>query len=77
MGLKVAGISILCQDARVWDGLWMAGTPCPYLGSIGDAAKAAWVENPSRAPEGTILRLSEVPVSIPAAADDYPHGNEN
>ena len=76
MGLKVAGISILCQDARVWDGLWMAGTPCPYLGSIGDAAKAAWVENPSRAPAGTILRSSEVPVSIPAA-DDYPYGDQN
>ena len=23
MGLKVAGISLLCQEVRVWDALWM------------------------------------------------------
>jgi len=43
MGLKVAGISILCQEVRVFDGLWMAGTPCPFMGKIGDAAKQEWV----------------------------------
>ena len=56
MGLKVAGISLLCQEVRVFDALWMAGTPCPYEGSIGDAAKEKWLENPTRAPEGTLIR---------------------
>jgi len=27
MGMKVAAVSVLCQDKRVWDGMWMAGTP--------------------------------------------------
>lgn len=57
MGLKVAGISILCQEVRVFDGLWMAGTPCPFMGKIGDAAKQEWVKNPEQAPEGSIVRL--------------------
>ena len=50
MGMKVAAVSVLCQDARVFDGMWMAGTPCPYKGSIGDAAKTNWEENPEHAP---------------------------
>ena len=27
-GMKVASVSILCQDPRVWDSMTMAGTPC-------------------------------------------------
>ncbi len=50
MGMKVAGVSLLCQDARVFDAMWMAGTPCPYKGRIGDAAQVAWLENPEDAP---------------------------
>jgi len=53
MGMKVAGVSILCQDARVFDGMWMAGTPCPYEGQIGDDAKQAWLDNPDAVPEGS------------------------
>jgi len=34
MGMKVAGVSILCQDARVFDGMWMAGTPRFEFGSL-------------------------------------------
>lgn len=44
VGLKVAAVSILCQDARVWDAMEMSGSPCPIGGSIGDAARKAWVE---------------------------------
>ena len=56
MGMKVAGVSILCQDARVFDGMWMAGTPCPYEGQIGDDAKQAWLDNPAAVPEGSDLK---------------------
>ena len=45
MGMKVAAVSVLCQDQRVWTGMMMAGTPCPYLGSIGEAARVQWEEN--------------------------------
>ena len=56
MGMKVAGVSILCQDARVFDGMIMAGTPCPYEGLIGDDAKKAWLDNPDDIPEGSNLK---------------------
>ena len=56
MGMKVAAVSIMCQDARVFDGMWMAGTPCPYEGQIGDDAKQAWLDNPAAVPEGSDLK---------------------
>ena len=46
MGMKVAAVSVLCQDRRTFDAMTMAGTPCPYLGEIGDAATDGWEENP-------------------------------
>ena len=42
MGMKVAAISTLCIDARVFDSMWMAGTPCPFMGKIGNEALEAW-----------------------------------
>ena len=42
MGMKVAAVSIMCQDPRVFDAMEMAGTPCPFLGKIGDEAQAEW-----------------------------------
>ena len=54
-GMKVASVSILCQDPRVWDSLTMAGTPCPYMGSIGEEASKAWKENPDMIPEGSFV----------------------
>ena len=35
MGMKVAAVSVMCQDKRVFDAMMMAGTPCPYNGMIG------------------------------------------
>ena len=49
--MKVAAVSTLCQDARVFDAMWMAGTPCPYMGAIGDDAKAGWEKNTDEVPE--------------------------
>lgn len=45
MGMKVAAVSMLCQDERVFDAMMMAGTPCPYEGKIGDQAKKLWEES--------------------------------
>ena len=50
MGMKVAAVSTLCQDYRVFDAMMMAGTPCPYKGKIGDEALVAWQENPRNVP---------------------------
>ena len=38
MGMKVAAVSVLCQDRRVYDAMEM-GTPCPFLGKIGEQAR--------------------------------------
>jgi len=42
MGMKVAAVSVMCQDTAVFDAMMMAGTPCPYDGQIGEAAKLGW-----------------------------------
>ena len=41
-GMKVAAVSILCQDERVFEAMLMAGTPCPFEGKIGKNALAQW-----------------------------------
>ena len=60
MGMKVAAVSVLCQDKRVWEGMWMAGTPCPYLGNIGKAATEAWKDNDYQAPTIESLQKEKV-----------------
>ena len=55
MGMKVAGVSLLCQDARVFDAMMMSGTPCPYSGSIGADAMKAWNINYLEAPEDSLF----------------------
>ena len=50
MGMKVAAVSIMCQDERVFDAMMNAGTPCPYDGLIGSDAKSAWEVNPEKRP---------------------------
>src|SRR5210317_811698 len=42
MGMKVAAVSVMCQDPAVFDAMMMAGTPCPYNGQIGEAARIGW-----------------------------------
>ena len=54
-GLKVASISLLATDPRVFDSLVMAGTPPPYMGSIGSEALEKWKSNPNMIPEGSTV----------------------
>ncbi len=68
MGLKVAGISILCQEVRVFDGLWMAGSPCPFMGKIGNAARDEWIKYPEKSPEGSIIRAEADKIKAAALA---------
>ena len=51
MGMKVAAVSVMCQDQRVFDAMMNAGTPCPFDGKIGAEAKTAWED-----PENQHLR---------------------
>ena len=50
MGMKVAAVSTMCQDPRVFKAMMMAGTPCPYDGLIGQEAKVAWETNVEEQP---------------------------
>jgi hypothetical protein len=51
MGMKVAAVATMCQDRRVFDAMLSAGTPCPYEGQIGIAAKIAWEQNQDKIPQ--------------------------
>jgi len=51
MGMKVAAVSVICQDRRVFDAMSMAGTPCPYNGKIGEEAYELWKKNPQEMPK--------------------------
>ena len=50
-GMKIAAVSLLCQDERVFFAMEMAGTPCPFEGKIGPEALEQWnkydVERPN------------------------------
>ena len=50
-GMKVAAVSILCQDARVHAAMQSAGTPCPWNGKIGPNAQAMWDKYPELRPD--------------------------
>ena len=50
MGMKVAAVSVMCQDPRIFDAMMQAGTPCPYDGMIGAQARAMWKANEDQQP---------------------------
>jgi hypothetical protein len=49
--MKVAAVSILCQDARVFQSMAHAGTPCPFNGKIGSEALAEWNKYDKQRPD--------------------------
>jgi len=49
--MKVAAVSILCQDARVFQSMVHAGTPCPFNGKIGSDALAEWNKYDKQRPD--------------------------
>ena len=51
MGMKVGSVAMLCQDARVFQAMEMAGTPCPYMGKISGEAAELWAKNPEKRPD--------------------------
>ena len=69
MGMKVAAVSTLCRDYRVFDAMWMSGTPCPFMGKIGDDAKSSWEKNLDIMPEDSEIRVREEAVVLAAAQE--------
>jgi hypothetical protein len=67
MGMKVAAVSLMCQDTRVFDAMMNAGTPCPYKGMIGEEAKAGWAANNEETPKDEENILDDQDVQTGAA----------
>ena len=63
MGMKVAAVSLLTQDYRVFDAMWSAGTYPPINGKIGVEAKDEWLKNKHLIPKGSFL-LDEKEIAI-------------
>ena len=49
--MKVAAVSKLCQDSRVFSAMAHAGTPCPFNGKIGDEALDEWNKYDQQRPD--------------------------
>ncbi len=51
MGMKVASVSLMCQNAQVWRAMFMSATPCPIIRSgklvVGKNAILAIKQNPN------------------------------
>ncbi len=51
MGMKVASVSLMCQNAQVWRAMFMSATPCPIIRSgkllVGKNAILAIKQNPA------------------------------
>lgn len=59
MGMKVAAVSLLSSDYRVFDSMWASGTfpPSPLTSAIGLDAKTEWENNPELIPEGSMVKV--------------------
>ena len=73
--MKVAAVSILCQDARVFQSMMHAGTPCPFNGKIGGDALEEWNKYDEQRPDyeeytKTLRYMEEVDAKITEAMDD-------
>ena len=44
LGMKVAAISLMCQDENVWNAMKSAGSVCPIDGLISEQAEKRWEE---------------------------------
>lgn len=73
MGMKVAAVSVLCQDPRVFDAMTDAGTPCPYNGMIGAEAQQAWLDNADEIPNGSKYKADY----IEARVEEQPKGDND
>jgi hypothetical protein len=71
MGMKVASVSLLSQDYRVFDAMWSAGTYPPINGKIGIEAKEEWLINKHLIPEGSFLLDEKEIVEVKEGNDEF------
>jgi len=73
--MKVAAVSILCQDSRVFSAMAHAGTPCPFNGKIGGDALDEWNKYDKQRPDyeeyvSALRYMEEVDNEILEGLDD-------
>ena len=71
MGMKVAAVSLLTQDYRVFDAMWSAGTYPPINGKIGLEAKEEWLVNKHLIPNGSFLLDETEIVEVKESNNDF------
>tara|TARA_S200002703_G_scaffold56970_1_gene49714 strand:- start:1498 stop:2043 length:546 start_codon:yes stop_codon:yes gene_type:complete len=72
MGMKVAAVSLLSDDPRVFDAMIMAGTPPPINGKIGAEALEEWKINPELIPEGSkVFNQKEITKPVKGSNDEF------
>jgi len=72
MGMKVAAVSLLSDDPRVFDAMIMAGTPPPINGKIGTEALEEWKLNPDLIPEGSkVFIQKEITKTVEGSSDEF------
>ena len=71
MGMKVAAVSLLTQDYRVFDAMWSAGTYPPINGKIGLEAKEEWLVNKHLIPEGSYLLNEKEITDVKESNNDF------
>ena len=70
MGMKVAAVSLLSSDPRVFDAMIMAGTPPPINGKIGAEALEEWKLNPDLIPEGSKVFNKQETITTTEGTDE-------
>tara|TARA_R100001198_G_C5167451_1_gene169846 strand:- start:87 stop:632 length:546 start_codon:yes stop_codon:yes gene_type:complete len=70
MGMKVAAVSLLSSDPRVFDAMIMAGTPPPINGKIGKEALEEWKNNPNLVPKGSKVFEEKEEIIVKEGSDD-------
>ena len=70
-GMKVAAVSLLSQDHRVFDAMWSAGTYPPINGKIGIEAKEEWLLKKHLIPEGSFLLDQKEIVEVKEGNDEF------
>ena len=58
-GMRVASVALLCQDPAIFEAMRMAGTSCPYLGSIGSEAAELWEIHSNEVPSLSVEKKSK------------------
>lgn len=66
MNMRVAALSVLCNDPMIWRAMMDSNSPCPIDGLIGDEAKAAWEVKTARIP----MPEEQHEKSLPEKRDD-------